>query len=66
MPAVTDSSTKLTYFANCFTIGLLRITYLSGHLIGLGKGPNQSWQDQTNRQDFMGFLDDAPLRPKGR
>jgi hypothetical protein len=34
MPAVTDSSTKLTYFVNCFTIGLLGITYPSGHVEG--------------------------------
>ena len=27
MPAVTDSSTELTYFANCYTMGLLAITY---------------------------------------
>ena len=31
MPAVTDSSNQLTYFANCFTIGLLVITYPSRH-----------------------------------
>ena len=31
MPAVTDSSSKLTYFANCLTIGLLEITYPAGH-----------------------------------
>ena len=30
MPAVTDSSNQLTYFANCYTIGLLEITYPSG------------------------------------
>ena len=34
MPAVTDSSSKLTYFANCVTIGLLEITYPAGHPMG--------------------------------
>lgn len=31
MPALTDSSSELTYFANWFTIGLLAITYPAGH-----------------------------------
>lgn len=31
MPALTNSSSELTYFANWFTIGLLAITYPAGH-----------------------------------